>query len=192
MATIYVSDKAKTQLPARKDFDFYPTPNWAASTALKYAPKHPQCILDPGAGSGVWGRAARRRFPNALITGLDVRCLERPRAYNFWYTGDFLLSDRDPAFDLVIGNPPFKYAEQFVRQSWALLEQGGHIIFLLPLDLLSGQERKLNFWRRFPLKKCVVCSSRISFSGDGKSNATIYGFYIWQKGFQGKTLLTID
>lgn len=190
MTTIYVSESARKALPKRDRDDFYPTPYGVALDALNYIPGEPQCILDPGAGTGVWGRAAREHFPRATITGVDVRPIPKARGYHFWFTGDYLLMDGSaPAFDLVVGNPPYKYAEQFVRQSWKLLEPGGYLVFLLRLNFLEGQGRRFGIWRTHPLKECVVCSKRVSFSGDGKTNATAYGYFIWQKGWRGTTSL---
>lgn len=191
MTTIYVSGKALQNLPKRNDFDFYPTPLSVAQDALTYIPltTNPSCILDPGAGTGVWGRAARGLFPKATITGIDMRPVPRPAAYNFWFTGDYLLMDAAPAFDLVMGNPPYKYAEQFVRQAYRMLEPNGYLIMLLRMNFLEGQARADGLWRTHPLKQAVVCSKRVSFSGDGKTNATAYAYFIWQKGYTGETRL---
>lgn len=189
MTTIYVSDKDK--LPKRNDFDFYPTPLAVAQDALTYIPltTNPTCILDPGAGTGVWGKAARVLFPKATITGVDLRPVPKAPAYNFWFNGDFLLMDATPAFDLVIGNPPYKYAEQFVRQSFKLLEQGGYLVMLLRLNFLESQTRATGLWRQHPPLEVVVSSKRVSFTGDGKTNATAYAYFIWQKGYTGDTRL---
>lgn len=192
MTTVYVTASALQNLPARRDFDFYPTPIDVCSDALTFLPDsvNPLNILDPGAGAGVWGTAARRMYPNALITGIDIRPETlRPRAYNFWMHGDFLLMNTSPCFDLVIGNPPYKYAEQFVRRSLDMLEDGGYLILLLRLNFLEGQDRSRRLHRKYPPKKVVVRAGRVSFTGDGKSNATAYGYFVWQKGYSGRTVL---
>lgn len=189
MTTIYVHQG--TTLPKRNDFDFYPTPLSVAQDALGYVPSaiKPTCILDPGAGTGVWGQAARKLWPAATITGVDLRPVPKSPAYNFWFHGDYLLMDAPPCFDLVIGNPPYKYAEQFVKQSFKFLESGGHLIMLLRLNFLESQSRATGLWRTHPLKQAVVCSKRVSFTGDGKTNATAYAYFIWQKGWKGSTEL---
>jgi len=192
MTTIYVNAAALNNLPKRRDFDFYPTPVAVCDDALSFLPTDfkPQCILDPGAGAGAWGIAARRRYAQALITGIEVRSeTPRPAAYNFWVHSDFLLTDAQPCFDLVIGNPPYNRAEQFVKHSLAMLEDGGYIIQLLRLNFLEGQARSRGIHKRHPPQKVVVCAGRVSFTGDGKSNATAYAFFIWQKGWMGKPSL---
>lgn len=191
MTTLYISANAISNLPARRDFDFYPTPAAVAVDALEHLPSDfkPECVLDPGAGTGVWGRAARQLWPTTTITGVDLRPVARPAAYNFWFNEDFLLTDSAPAFDLVVGNPPYKYTEQFVRHSMSLLENGGYLVFLLRLSFLEGQSRQRGLWRHYPPRRVVVCSKRVSFTDDGRTNATAYAYFIWQRGWVGDTLL---
>lgn len=190
MTTIYVNQG--TTLPKRKDFDFYPTPLPVAVDALRRLPAgvNPRNILDPGAGTGVWGKAARFVWPKATVTGVDIRPVARPPQYSFWFQHDFLLTDAHGTFDMVVGNPPYKYAEQFVKHGMKHLETGGYLVFLLRLNFLESQSRAAGLWRQHPPCKVVVCSSRISFTGDGKTNATAYAYFIWQKGWQGETALS--
>ena len=53
----------------RQATDYYPTPAALARAALAhYGPPSPALVLEPGAGSGIWGRAAGavwRRRPAA-------------------------------------------------------------------------------------------------------------------------------
>lgn len=189
MTTIYASASALLNMPKRRDFDFYPTPLACCEDALTFLPKDfkPQCILDPGAGAGAWGKAARKRYPDTMITGVELRPeTERPVAYNFWIHSDFLLVDKQPVFDLVIGNPPYDRAEQFVRHSLAMLEDNGLCIMLLRLNFLEGKARSKGLYRQHPPETVVVRSSRVSFTGDGQANATAYAYFIWRKGWQGK------
>src|SRR5690348_3588296 len=113
MTTIYVNAAAINNLPKRRAYDYYPTPVTVCDEALTFLPRgfEPECILDPGAGAGAWGKAARKAYPKAFITGVEVRPeTTRPAAYNFWIHGDFLMMDKSPAFDLIIGNPPYNRA----------------------------------------------------------------------------------
>lgn len=190
MTTIYIKDSAA--LPKRADFDFYPTPLTFCRTALAQLPPtfSPRTILDPGAGTGVWGRAARERWRKSLIVGVELREVVRPAAYNFWYTADFLrMPAAGPCFHLVMSNPPFKRAESFVRASLALLEPAGYALYLLRLNFLESAERYRGLWREHPPKAVIVSAKRVSFTGDGQSNATAYAIYLWQKGYTGETSL---
>ena len=141
----------------------------------------PQTILDPGAGDGVWGRAARTRWPQSLIAGVELRAVPQPAGFNFWYSDDYLRMTTAPAFDLIIGNPPYKLAESFVRQSLANLADGGYLVFLLPLGFLAGKGRFSGLYSDFPPERVAICAGRPSFTGNGKTDAHEYAVFYWRK-----------
>lgn len=187
---IITTDK---QMRPRDPDDFYPTPAGLCDAALAILPPGfcPDRILDPGAGAGPWGAAARDRWgPAPYIVGSKLRTTTPPASYDYWAIGDFLT---DPAFapdpvsfppmvDLVIGNPPYKHAEAFVRRSLALTRPGGYVAFLLRLAFLEGQARGAGLWREFPPAHVAVCSRRPSFTGNGKTDATAYAVIVWRVG----------
>ncbi|MBL9102142.1 MAG: hypothetical protein JNL82_14355 [Myxococcales bacterium] len=75
----------------------------------------PERILDPSAGSGCWGRAARALWPDAYIIGVEPRASERENilaAYDeahTMYCAEYLATGPE-SFDLVATNPPFSVA----------------------------------------------------------------------------------
>lgn len=188
-------------LPPRRDHDFYPTDLGTVTRILeKYRLqpsekrhfRYPRRVLDPGAGSGNWGKIARELWPITNITGCEIRPdAPRPAAYDTWLVGDFvsIYQGMFPAFDLVMGNPPFKPAEEFVRVAWELLHPDGYLIFLLRLSFLEGQGRRDGLFAELPPKAIWVCSKRPSFTEDGKTNATAFAAFVWQKGWSGDTAL---
>jgi SAM-dependent methyltransferase len=189
-------NKDKEELPERRKNDFYPTPFAHARRALDLWPRNfePKKILDPGSGDGVWGRAAWDKWPNGkTVTGYEIRQeAVWPKGYGAWFHRDFLttnLTHLHNYFDLVMGNPPYRYAEEFVRKSIELLKPKGHLIFMLRLAFLESQKR-LELWDDHPLKEVAVCANRPSFTGDGKTNATAFAFYHWVKGYRGVTKLS--
>lgn len=190
---IITTDK---QMRPRDQHDFYPTPLAVASAALELIPQTNQYrVLDPGAGTGVWGQAAHKRYPNAWIAGVELRNVLPNGYYTCWY------QERDyldpllmlPQFDLIIGNPPYKHAEAFIRRSFEVLNDGGCILFLLRLAFLEGQARARGLYREFPLKEVHVLSARPSFIPEGekagRTDATAYAIFIWEKGWTGDTRL---
>lgn len=100
-------------LRERDPFDHYPTPFELCVAALRQCPlayitDAPILrILDPGAGTGVWGAAAKSIWPRSIISGVELRKLERPAEYTEWATGNYMLNIYPPKFDLIIGNPPY-------------------------------------------------------------------------------------
>lgn len=175
-------------LRERHPHDFYPTDSAFVESGLDMLPRVPQRILDPGMGAGIWGNVARERFPHAEIVGVELR-QDAPfmRWYDWNIRADFLQMSPAPIFDCVIGNPPYKLAEDFVRHSMACLVDGGHLVFLLRLAFLESLSRYTLFTVEMPPLKIGVCSDRPSFTGDGKTDATAYAFFVWQKGHVGNT-----
>lgn len=175
-------------LAPRRDHDFYPTPSLFCERALSLLPsflsEQPLRILDPGCGTGVWGQAAKRRWPHAVIDGVEIRDVDTPQGYRTMYRGDFRLQDTGMDYHLIIGNPPFKYAEAFVRVGMANLIQNGHMLFLLPLQFLESEGRRVGLFREYPPREVHV-AGRISFSGNGKVDNTAFAVYIWQQGWNG-------
>lgn len=188
MTVIYVNNKQG--LPVRSDFDYYPTPAGYCYSALQELTPlvTPKSILDPGAGTGSWGSMCRKVWPQSCVTGVDLRPVQRPAAYNFWYTADYMrMSIKQPCFDLIVGNPPFKYAEEFIRCSLPMIESGGYLMFLLRVAFLEGQSRAAGLWKDYPPYKVIISSRRINFTGN--SNPNSYALFVWQKGYTGSPAL---
>lgn len=177
--------------------DFYPTPRpFADETVRVIAPLIQQAnpfMLDPGAGDGIFGDAFKAVYPGSVVCGTDLRPLSRPRSYDYWYTGGYDFSKRprrrEPLFDVVIGNPPYNKAEEFVRLGLSLLTPGGVLAYLLRLAFLEGQDRGADLYECYPPRKVWVCSERPSFTGDGNTDATAYAVLVWQDGWQGETTM---
>lgn len=181
------------ELRPRDENDFYPTPIKLCRAALELVPwQQPIGILDPGAGAGPWGAAARERWPRAPIHGVELRYVDMPNGYTDWWCGwDYRLWEPDPglAYDLVIGNPPYKYAEEFARRALMHVKQFGMVLFLYRLAFLESQTRGRGLWREAPPWSVHILVDRVSFTGNGKTDNTAYALYLWRKGWTGETTL---
>lgn len=176
------------KLQPRDPNDFYPTAPAVARSAIELALNlrtfpDPIRMVDPGAGTGVWGEAAAGYFEKPQIVGVEYRKVKPNPVYTDWITGDFRLVTPSPAHFL-LGNPPFKYAESFVRCSVEyVLPLNGAIMFLLPLNFLAGETRRLGLWHEYPINDVFVLSRRPSFihkgAKKGNTDATEYAFFWW-------------
>lgn len=183
-----MSATGRNKTPRDPD-DFYPTPAPLIAAALDRVYLagtigQSLTILDPGAGRGEWGTAARRRWPDARLIGIDlIHDAPTSGAYDQWITGDFLSwaahydRDREGLIDLAIGNPPYSLAEQFIRASARLVGPGGLIVFLLRLAMLEGQKRGAGLWRELPPARVSVCPARPSFTSDRKTDMAAYAVF---------------
>ncbi|MEO8285014.1 MAG: methyltransferase [Chloroflexota bacterium] len=192
-------------LRARPATDYYPTTLETALGTLYYLQTRHRIgrgvirhgnrqfrVLDPGAGDGVWGNAARTLWPDAHITGVELDPQRKAHpAYDEWHNQDFLVFAQNytatPAYqpyDIVIGNPPFKLAESFVADGLRLLrsDSSSSLVFLLRLEFLASSRRKVGLFATHRPNKAHVMSRRPSFSGDGKTNALDYMILQWTPG----------
>lgn len=187
----------KPMRPRDKD-DHYPTPAALCRAAIHLLPRPvaPKRVLDPGCGDGVWGRALLDQIdmhvhPAPQIVGIDIRDVQVPLGYTAFYRCDFMsfTSAMHGDYDLIIGNPPYKLAEAFIRKSLMLLADGGVLTFLLRLAFLEGQERGKGLWSDYPPLSVNVCARRPSFTDDRRTDATAYMVAAWQRGWTGTTSL---
>lgn len=119
----------------RDALDRYYTPNGLARTLteiLEIGP--PRVVVEPSCGPGAFIRAARARWPRALVLGIDLdpdlQADDPPPI-----RGDFLTTDLGIVPDLVLGNPPFALGRQFVLRSLEILRPGGVCALLLPATI---------------------------------------------------------
>lgn len=176
------------ELPKRKDYDLYQTPpNLVRETLLQVLPSNSSFdfVLDAGAGDGVWGKVYRELDSYSKLDGVELREVTKPEGYDGWHVGDFL--QYDPIiykYDLVMGNPPFKHAEEFIRHGLDLLEDDGYLVYLLRLSMLESKTRGRGLWRETPLMSVHVSMHRIKFYGTGTDD-TAYAIYTWKKDYVG-------
>jgi hypothetical protein len=90
---------------------------------------------------------------------------------------------------IIISNPPYSVASQFIEKSLHDVNLYGYVAFLLRLNFFGSQKRK-PFFDKYPPKYCFVHSKRPSFKGGG-TDATEYAHFVWQQGYYGMTKLKV-
>ena len=93
----------------------------------------------------------------------------------------------------IVTNPPYKYALEFTEQALKIIPEGCKVCMFLKLTFLEGKARK-NFFEKYPPKVVYVSSSRIACVMNGAfdkpfSSAVAYGWFVWEKGYKGQTLV---
>ena len=167
----------------RRKTDAYYTPDRCAAACVGVLSRHvvdrSAPIVEPSCGDGSFLRAlAGAGYTD--VTGYDLQ------------TGyDYLQHDGvRPAGRHVVGNPPYRHAEAFVRRALSDVEHGGIVAYLLRLGFLESR-RRLDLWERFPAREIVVFAERPSFTGDGRTDGCAYGFFIWRKGWSGGATIRV-
>ena len=103
---------------------------------------------------------------------------------------DFLTTNGVKKYDIIITNPPYKYAKEFVEKSFSHVKDGGKVVMLLRLSFLESAKR-YNFFRDSGLKEIHISSKRITmYPANGnvpKNSGTVaYAWYVWEKGYDGR------
>ena len=154
-------------------------------------------ILEPSAGQGPFVRAAREVWPEAHITAVDLDERTKPllaaAGANLVLVEDWpqlarkLANEQtEDAVDtrLVIGNPPYREAEEHIAAALDWLRAGDQLVFLLRLNFL-GSRHRMELLKASPLVWVAPVIPRPSFTPDGGTDATEYGVYAWRKGRNG-------
>jgi hypothetical protein len=128
---------------ARVPGDFYPTPGWCVGALL--------AELHTDMAGLVWGEPCRG-------DGAIYDRLPEPRVWAEVQRGvDYLTAPL--CADVVITNPPYSLAEQFLAKS---LEEAMSVFYLLRLGFMGGQVRH-QFWTENRPTHLYVLSNRPSF-----------------------------
>jgi hypothetical protein len=139
----------------------YETPDWVAKAMAKMILPGDQKILEPCAGTGQILRQIINSGANYKYLHYCEINEERVKKIPIWewqaqriekwigFRGlDFLsLSNDYPGYELIITNPPFDYALEFIKKSLTLLNDKpeSRLIYLLPIDTFSSKSRAAYF-----------------------------------------------
>lgn len=145
----------------------------------------PVNVLEPGCGEGSFLEAIRETWPDADRLGVELNPelvrIARLRGHDV-VKKDFLQCDDLPHYHLIVGNPPYVAAREFIEKSLAQLDPDhGTLAFLLPLNFLGGKKRFKGFWKEHidKLSAIYVLPLRIGFTADGRSDSREYGIFVF-------------
>lgn len=181
--------KSERPLPTRRVLDAYYTPIETARQVLSLVPGTPRSMLDPSAGRGVFGEAARELWPCAYIVGAEINPdLAAHPAYQYWDHVDFLEMRLRERFDLICTNPPYSgdNATAFIRRGLQLLNFGGHLLYLLRLTYADAHSRAEGLFAEHP-PFAIHWLGRVSFEGCGDRSPYAQAVFHWVAGWQGET-----
>jgi type I restriction-modification system DNA methylase subunit len=104
-----------------------------------------QTVLEPSCGSCEFVR-----YMDDRMTGLDIDCYEINQTIyeeivklrfnnNVTIKHTNYLQEETKRYDLVIGNPPYTCHIFFIKKALLSLNEGGHMLFVLPCNFLSSK-----------------------------------------------------
>ena len=169
--------------------DFFETP--APITQAVWRSLYPRGlpgldVLDPCAGRGAILQAIDRSEASRHVQGpklrgieLDVgRAIECQRLHRCEVADAFTVDWGRP--DLVVMNPPFCLAQEFVEAALARVTPGGSVVALLRLAFLESAKR-VPFHKAQP-STVLILSSRPSLTANGKTDSSAYAWFVFEPG----------
>lgn len=180
---------AKNRGQASKIHDVYPTPLNLVRAAFDFFAEHHgpflasvRNVLEPGAYSGAFLWGASLYCPNTIgaPVGVELAPPEKRLVPYKLVKKDFRKWETSQRFDLIATNPPFTWANAFMRKSVSLLSDTGKCLFLMRIGVLAGVER-FAMWRdEVNLREVWVCVRRPGFKGVGQgTDASEYAFFMF-------------
>lgn len=139
--------------------DFYPTPSWCYKN-LEIDWTQFESAHEPCRGDG--------RISDWLGTYVPTTYSEIREGKDFF--------DWTEGCDLILTNPPFGIAQEFIDHSIAHAQT---VIMLLRINYLGSISRH-EWWKQNAPTSLFVLSKRPSFTGMG-TDATDYAWYVWDK-----------
>lgn len=176
----------------REENDYYATDPLAIDKLLQVEKPFSR-IWECAAGGGHLAKKLKEQ--GYEVTTSDI--IERN--YKLDFTQDFLKMSAsglgsNEEYD-ILTNPPYKYAKEFVLQALSMVRKNRKVYMFLKLTFLEGKTRLKELFSKYPPKKIYVFSERILCAKnaefqkmkDGGGSAIAYAWYVWEKGYTGKT-----
>ena len=176
----------------RKPYDFYATPVDVVKNFLSNYKLPEGDILEPSAGNGNIIQAIKDFGYLNNITAIELREEETDKLKEIAdevIISDFLKLKLDKEYSVIIGNPPYTYAKEFMDNCFEIANENTVIIMLLRTAFLESKKR-FDFWQQHPLSGLYVLSKRPSFTGKG-TDATSYAWFVWDNRSSNQTIKVI-
>ena len=179
-ATLGASNHSDT---VRADNDYYSTDPRAIDYLLKYENFNGN-IWECACGSGKLSERLKENGFNVRSTDLIYR------GYGEMESVDFL--QQKEAFDGdIITNPPYNLALDFVQKALELSKR--KVAMFMRIQFLESKKRYVELFKECPPKKVLVFVKRMKCyprdSDTLKSSAICFCWIIWDKDYEGNTIL---
>lgn len=173
-----------TRMPrSARGLDLYETPEWVTRAIVHELPPACTPALDPCAGRGAILRVLRNEGYHVHGIELDPGCAREVHGLKIGCAvGDALVNDWVSP-PLVVMNPPFNRAAEFVHRALMQRAHGGSVFALLRLGFLESKARR-EFHEAHP-SDVFVLAKRPSFV-NGRTDASAYAWFAWGPGRGGR------
>lgn len=145
-------------------------------------------IWEPACGSGNLSELLKQRGYNVDSTDL------KDRGYGS-AGNDFLQLSCDSHVSIILTNPPYSLATEFIEHALEILPEGGLYIALMNITYLAGQKRYQRVYSKCSLREIYVFSKRIeSWKNNDRENESgksmvDYAWYVFRKGYNSVPMI---
>lgn len=140
-------------LDAKREFQFYETPESLACRMCRLADiGHGTTVLEPSAGRGAIANTARQYGGVVHCSELQPKLADELQRQGFNVVqGDFLDTEPDPQYDVVVMNPPFCRSQdiQHVRHAYCFLKPKGRLVAVMGAGVTFRQDRRAREFREW-------------------------------------------
>ncbi len=173
----------------RQPSDMYPTPyefcQRIVTTLIEnggdYTEDRPLRFLEPGCGDAPFCRAIKEAMGDRVeTTGVETRNVLRRGWVDALYSEtDFLTPNKYiNRFNIIMTNPPFSLAREFLAASIRMCKPTARIIFLLRLAWLESATRLDRVHRKIFPSMVYVLPDRPKFINN-KTDSSAYAFFVY-------------
>lgn len=147
-------------------------------------------MLEPSAGQGHIVDVLKEKYPTNTIDYSDLIS----RREDVVGGKDFLKEDFEN-YDVIITNPPFKFAKEFIDKSLEISNK--YVMMFAKLQFLEGKSR-VDWWKTVPLKYVYVYSYRanplrngLDRNENGKkwSSTIVFSWFVFEKGYTKEPII---
>lgn len=157
--------------------DFYQTPSWCVHRLIERLDLPVGTWLEPCAGDGAIVRAVNEKIGGIEWVTNDLR-KRKGIAHNLDYLAN-AHGNTFRGFSVLITNPPFSLAMEFITAALANASSEATVAMLLRLNFLASETRRNFFAANGWMPDVYVLPNRPSFTDDGKTDATEYAWFVW-------------
>ena len=138
--------------------------------------------LDPCCGGDELNKASYPTVINEMFNNPNLCTVDIREDSHAILKGSFLeMDEKFNSPDIVISNPPFYLAIDFIKKSLEAVQPGGLVILLLRLNYI-GSIGRFEFFKNNMPSYMYVHHKRMSFRPDGKTDSIEYAHFVWRKG----------
>jgi len=159
--------------------EFYPTPKWVTRLLLRNY-EFQGSIWETACGDGRISKLLEEQYEVVSTDLYD--CGYGKSGVNFLLQNSMLA-------DNMVTNPPYIIATKW---AWKTMEMDFKTSALLcRMSFLESKERFFLF-KEYPPKKIILISDRVQINSEKPGGQWTLAWYIWEKGYSGKTELMWD